>query len=337
VAQRLLHPFPLDAKDLGILRLMGVQPFVDWPRPLDHLKASFFAKRLGISLDTAKARVRRMEESGLIAGYEIYPNFALLGYTAVGFLFRLQQPTAPKTMRDLQSVDGIGNVERFIGSAMCMDIYDRSPAGLDRRVQLVQRLLGATENIRYANYPTIPVPRKLTRLDWRIVLALRGRANRSLAEVAEDLGVSHRTVTRHFERMWEEGSIDTVVRLNTGRAPSVLFTNFLIRFKEAPAPGATKRIHAALDSQWAYCWTPPDRQFANLALGLICHSPSDVQATLDRLHGMPDVAQAEALVSAEMLGNEAWLNEALQRAADEAGPEPPASPMSTSAPPTRVS
>src|SRR5688572_31504992 len=91
----------LDVKDLQILRLMGVQPFADWPRDQDHLKPSYFAKRLGMSPEAAKARVRRMEKDGVILGYELYPNYALLGYTCVGFLFDLERPATAQTMADL--------------------------------------------------------------------------------------------------------------------------------------------------------------------------------------------------------------------------------------------
>lgn len=311
----------MDAKDLKILRLMGVQPFADWPRDPDHLRPSYFAKQLGMSVETAKTRVRRLEKDGIIAGYEIYPNTSHLGYMCVGYLFRLQRPATTQTMVDLQAVDGLGTIERYLGPAIGVDLFEKTQAALDRRVQLVARLLGATSHARYANYPSAPVARPPTRLDWRIIHALRGRATRPLAEVASDLGVSTRTVTRHYDRMWAEGSIDTVVRLNTGNVPSLLFANVFVHFKQVPPAEVTKQLHKVFDSQWAYCWSPPDRDVANLVMGLVFHSPSHMQETLDNIRAMPDVADADILLSAQSTTNEAWLTEAIAQAAKAAPTE----------------
>ena len=312
----------MDAKDLHILRLMGVQPFADWPRDIDHLRPSHFAKKLGMSVEAAKARVRRMEKEGIILGYELYPNFSHLGYMCVGYLFRLGKPATSRTMEDLAAVDGLGIIERYLGSAMGIDVFEKSTAAMDRRVELVSRLLGASAHSRYASYPSAPVGRSPSRLDWRIMLALRGRATRPLSEVAEELRVSPRTVTRRFDRLWAEGSIDTVVRLNTGNVPSLLFANTFVHFKQAPEAAVTQMLHRELDSQWAYCWSPPDKEVANLVMGLVFHSPSHMQETLDRIRAMPNVADAEILLSAQSTTNEAWLTEAMMQAAKSSVDEP---------------
>lgn len=312
----------LDAKDLRILRLMGVQPFADWPRDRDHLKPSYAATQLGLSGEAAKTRIRRMEKEGIIAGYEIYPNFSLLGYVCVGFLFHLPRPATAQTMSDLRAVDGVGVVERYLGAAIRVDLFEKTPDALERRVQLVSRVLGATGHSRYAAYPSNPVARQPTRLDWRIIHALRGRATRPLADVASDLGVSVRTVNRRYERMWADGMIDTVVRLNQGNVPGHLLANVNIRFKDVAPAGVTQRLHAEFDEQWAFCWAPPDRKVANLVMGLVFQSPSHMQDTLDRLRGLPDVADADGLLSAQSSSNEAWLTEEIQRAAQVARDEP---------------
>lgn len=142
----------MDANDLKILRLMGVQPFADWPRDIDHLKPSYLGKQLGMSVVSAKARVRRLEAEGIISGYEVYPNFSLLSYMCAGFLFHLPGPASSQTMRDLQAVDGVGVVERYLGPAIRVDLFEKSQPALDRRVQLVSRILVKDLKARYEEY-----------------------------------------------------------------------------------------------------------------------------------------------------------------------------------------
>jgi hypothetical protein len=63
---------------------------------------------------------------------------------------------------------------------------------------------------------------------------------------------------------------------------------------------------------------------ADLVMGLVFRSPSHLQETIDRIRGMPDVADAEGLLAAQSTSNEAWLTEEMQRAARAALEEAPA-------------
>ena len=84
--------------------------------------------------------------------------------------------------------------------------------------------------------------RQPTRLDWRIIHALRGRATRPLADVAAELGVSVRTVSRRYERMWADGMIDTVARLNTGNVPGQIPEKFYFSIRDDAVAQQVQRV-----------------------------------------------------------------------------------------------
>lgn len=297
---------------------MGVQPFLDWPRDIDHLKPTFFARELKLSPETAKNRVRRMEKDGLIQAFEIYPNLALLGLQRSSYMFQVSDVSAKnRGLRDLDAIEGVGSVENFLGPQVGLEIFHRTPAERERRVQLVCRFLGGATALAYVPQASLPVKEPLSRLDWRIIQALRHRANRPLPNVAKELGVSARTVRRRVDDMWEQGSFDTTVQLDVSKITNHLLCNFHIRFQAEHDPKAVQSFYRAFDSQWAYCWAPPDRNVANLVAGLVFNSPVEVEAALQRVLQIPGVASVEPYVTTSYVSHEGWLDDAIAMKIEE--------------------
>jgi len=65
----------MDSLDLRIVREMGFRPYGNRPQDPEAFKPSYLAKRTGVEPETVKARLARMEETGFIRFYQVYPNF----------------------------------------------------------------------------------------------------------------------------------------------------------------------------------------------------------------------------------------------------------------------
>src|SRR3990170_3117538 len=65
----------MDSLDLKIVREMGFRPYGNRPQDPEAFKPSYLAKRTGVEPETVKARLARMEETGFIRFYQVYPNF----------------------------------------------------------------------------------------------------------------------------------------------------------------------------------------------------------------------------------------------------------------------
>jgi DNA-binding Lrp family transcriptional regulator len=314
----------VDPTDLKIVRLMGIQPFGDWPRDIDHLKPTHHARVLKLAPGTAKARVRRLEKEGVIAGYEIYPNWTQLGLFRASYLFRCPDARVKeKALPALDQLEGVIGVENFLGAEVGMEFCHRGPNELERRVKLTSKLLGDASAVGYVPFPSLPIRAALSRLDWRIIKALRHEANRPLPAVARELKVSARTVRRRVDRMWEEGSIDTVAKLDLARVANHIFCNFLIHFQGERDPETAKRFKLAFDPNWAYCWSPPDRSVANLVMGMVFRSPTEVSEMVRRMQAIEGVGRVEPLVSVSYTSNEAWIDDEIDQKIQTAPAETP--------------
>src|SRR3990170_8059123 len=197
----------MDSLDLRIVREMGFRPYGTRPQDPMRFKPSYLAKRTGVEPETVKARLARMEDAGFIRFYQMYPNFRHFGLHGSAYLFRVpDDDRKAEAIEKVEPIEGLVEIHDFFGPEMCVDVSHRGPEDLSRKLRLLAEFTGDAAPIPFYERQMPSVRRALTPLDWRILKALRRRGRRPLAEVADEVGVSLRTVRRRFDRMAAEGS-----------------------------------------------------------------------------------------------------------------------------------
>lgn len=275
-----------------------------------HTHYPSIAKRLGLSPETVKERVRRMESEGVLVGFEAYPNPRHLGMGLASYLFRV-----PAKVRRNQILDDTTNVEgvtccmTFVGQAVCTDIAHHGPDDLARKVKVLGRLMGDAKPFAMQEYPFPPVARALSELDWRIVQCLRGQGRVPLDEVASDLGVSTRTVKRHYDRMIADGSLDIIARVFPFRAVGVTPFVLHIALEKHVDVAGRAAIVAAFEDNWFYQYSPHDAQFPCVTLQMTSKSAAEQEELRLTAESLPGVDHAETLIPTDMRGSEDWLDE----------------------------
>jgi len=323
----------MDALDVRIVRQLGIQPFAMWPHHPDELKPSALAKRLDVSVDAVKDRLRRMEREGVLHGYEIYPNFRHADFEVSSYHFRLtDEGKRARAAQDAEKVDGVLGITGFLGTDVCVDICYQSPQELQRRMSLLSRLMADAPPNTFFDYPLPPVHRDLSPLDWRILQALRGNARRSLEEVAEAIGVSARTVKRRFERMAKEGAFDVVAKFDPGALRGYTFFLLMVSLRRGSNERELKAILNTFADRWFFSWTPPGAANANLYVTMLSPSFGDVESLRREAETIAGVARAECLVPVEMRMNAAWIDRLIAERASERRPEPAPAPVPETVP-----
>lgn len=213
----------MDALDLRILHTMGYTPWGYRPGSADALRPSAIAEHHDVTPETVSRRIDRMEAEGVIDHYEVYPNPAHLGLDAGAFGLCLDpgEPN-PETLTRVQRVDGVVETIEFRGDVLAVGLAYASPTERDRRLDLITDLLGVDELIHLLDPPAPEPQDELSPLDWGIIEGLRGQADRPLAELADELGTSYRTVKRHRDRMIEEGSLFLVPWVQTAAVEGLI-------------------------------------------------------------------------------------------------------------------
>lgn len=312
----------MDAIDIRIVRELGFQPFASWPHPPDQMRPAALAKLLGLGVDAVKERLRRLHREGIIRGYEIYPNFRHFASAVTSYRFRLaNEAQRARAVQDAERVDGVCGVIGFMGSDLCVDVCHSTPQELDRRLSLLSSLMGDNPPDGFFDYAMPAVVRPLSPLDWRIIQALRGNAQRSLDEVAEDIGVTGRTVKRRYERMVQEGAFDVVANFDPGALRNYVLVLLLLTLRGPVAPGERAAVLGSFDGRWFHAWTPPGSASASLFVAVLAPSFGDVEALRREAQSLSGVERAECLVPVHLHANMGWIDEAIRH---RAGPDPDA-------------
>ncbi len=302
----------VDALDVGILRGMDARPYGPRPKHPDALKASHLATTLGTTHVTVRERIARMEDAGVIAGYQIYPNLGHLGLAASSFLYHANdeslKASALKTAREHGAWVEIHD---FLGTAACIDLAYSDPSALAQARAHLGELFGDAEPRALYDRQMPHVTRPLTNVDWRILRALRGRAKWPLAGVAEELGLSLKTVRRHYDRMAEEGSFFAVPQLDLSRLRGVIpfFLNF---HASGPLSNETTRaVASAYKDRRIHTYQPVDAHLGRLGLMLFAWSIAEMDELRGRGLGIPGVEGVSAWIYRGWDERSSWLDAAI--------------------------
>jgi DNA-binding Lrp family transcriptional regulator len=195
---------------------------------------------------------------------------------------------------------------------MCVDMSHRGPEDLSRKLRLLAEFTGDTAPERIYERHMPSVERTLTRLDWRILKALRYKGRRPLAEVADEVGVSLRTIRRRFDRMATEGSFFVVPAIDPGKAPGMLLYELLFHLNpDAPesVPGQVLRL---LDDRYLYHYVPSSKALGNFDILLYAESSGETEEVRQKVRSLPGVAKVTALVFRAWREYTGWIDGAIE-------------------------
>ncbi len=183
----------------GKVTIAGVDP---------RVSVSRMARLFRTSRARVAARLRAWERSGMLVGYDVWPNPGLLGLAGASVNLRVSNPLAKaELLRRLALVDGALQTLDSLGEWISFQLLGPDPETLQRRIRLLGHLEGVAEVGEVVHWPPISRHPPLTPLDLRIVRALREAPRSSLSEVARRARVSPRTMTDRYRRLLEEKAV----------------------------------------------------------------------------------------------------------------------------------
>ncbi len=310
----------MDALDIGIIRTMGIRPFARWPREVSSIRPAKIARELGTSEQTIRDRINRMESDGVIRGYHLLPNLRHIDLEVETVHWELDEAPDDGTLDRLQAVDGIVAALRFYGPHVCFDIGHTGGDQRRRRAQVVEHLLGDSHDVLWSHDLAFPeVDRDLSTLDWRLIAARRTDALRSATDVADEVGVTPKTVRNRYETMLDEGSIAEYVSVDFAAmrdaVPFILYVWFSADGLDPTSALLDLTGDIRLDHFRA---TGPDPGL--IVTQLVGSNPADVQRIVEDVEGIDGVAKADPQMPTGGFWNEGWLGEIVDaRARSETG------------------
>jgi DNA-binding Lrp family transcriptional regulator len=179
------------------------------------------SEKLGISIPSVQKRIVSLEETGRVLGYTAHISLQALGGCMVVIQGSSTTDFAPDLVDELGKHSSIMTVMCGNQNNLVIGAFLRSISDLDPLVSFIQDvgripepdvlLVSQASDIsctRMSGSKDGPQLSDLTNLDLRIIWALHKDARRSVSDVAAELGVSSKTVSRRLSRMMDNGLID---------------------------------------------------------------------------------------------------------------------------------
>lgn len=192
---------PMDPTDLALCKLLLENSRI----PIREL-----ADKLGLSVAAVHARIQGLRDEGIIKAFTARIGLAPLGVTTV-LVWGISRAVSSERLVEQLRRDGHVYWVAFGGAGLVyVGTYLRSAAELDGIVSFVAKeaeISDPTVGILPAGggLPEKPI---LDRTDSRILRSLHRDARKSIADVAEELGLSAKTVGRRLGRMTAQGSAE---------------------------------------------------------------------------------------------------------------------------------
>lgn len=313
----------VDALDVRIIRAMGIVPYGSRPKGQDRMKPSSLARAVGTSVNTVKARVAAMERAGVIAGYQIVPNLRHLGLAAQAYRFSAENEEGKDAVVEaMRAVDGILEIHDFLGRHVCADVAFRDEADRAAKVEALLKIAPGEPDPPQFYYRTMPpVDGELSVLDWRILKALRWKANRPLSEVAKEIGASVWTVKRRHDRMAHAGSFFAIPLVDPSKAEGIVPFELLLFLKEGAQKGILAAVLREFNDHAVYTNTPSSPRVGHFFVILFARSTGEVNQLQARARKLPGVERVEAMFFRGLHDESRWLDDAIRERAKSPTPE----------------
>lgn len=163
---------------------------------------SAIGRRMGVDAETVRVALNRAKKKGMIQKWRLFLNPELIDQK----IGTMQLEVGDVEMKSqivsrIQLLDGVVHIIDFHGPSLRIIFYFEDESSLRRKLDLIKSISGNHGEIRYWISHLPPVGMKLGNLDWKILKQIMHDPKRDAAEVADEIGVSKRTVNRRLKRM----------------------------------------------------------------------------------------------------------------------------------------
>jgi len=177
------------------------------------------AQQLNISVNAVHKRIRALEGQKVIRKFTAKVSHFAAGNIPIQLYGHTGSEVSQETVKVLGNEEHTYWVALAGGNHLYIGAYLKDIGELDRYVSFISQNSGMSDPtvgiIGFVGQPMTPQPLAqptLSDIDYRIIFSLRNDSRRPMTEVAQELGLSAKTVQKHLDRMVAEGSIELSIQ-----------------------------------------------------------------------------------------------------------------------------
>lgn len=245
------------------------------------------AKRLGVAESTVRDRYAKL--SGFFAGWSYLLNPRLTGQKLGQLGFDVPEFVSKDSlMEKLTLLDGMLNIVEYNGRFAAATFFYPDELGPKKKVDLIRAISGSEGYIfGEFDFPHCDLP--LSRTDLEIIASRQGDMKKPNRKIAEEIGLSARTVKRRITKMVTGGAIWPYPSLNTEALANCVYCDLLLTYSD---PKSRAEAEARILSTMAEYWTFARRLGGYSSINLILPSVPSARAVLESVRSVNGVSMA---------------------------------------------
>ena len=220
-----------------------------------------------MSVSGMHKRIRRLEDDGIITAYIARPSIIALKYLWVAIFGTSNAKSMDVVSKELGQHENIRMVSIAGGKYLYISALLRSISELQEYSSYASRVAQITEpSIGIVNVPYITTPEPLTSIDYRILKTLNRDARKPISDVADDVGISAKTVRKRLNRMIEHKLVSFTIQWTPMYENSYFTLFYLVLNEGTDLNSMVQHLNKKFSQSIAYCLT-----FSNIPhLILLC-------------------------------------------------------------------
>jgi DNA-binding Lrp family transcriptional regulator len=209
-----------------------------------------------MSVSAIHKRVRGLEDDGTILAYIARPSIIALKYMWVTIFGRSKAKSMDAVSKELGQHEGVNMVLIMAGKYLYIKTYLRSIADLQeysRHISNVAQISEPIVGINKVSYMT--TPEALTSIDYNILKTLNRDARKPIVDIAEDVGVSAKTVRKRLNYMIEHNLAQFTIEWAPAHENTYLTLFFLYLNETMNLNSMVQHLTTRFSQPLQYCFT----------------------------------------------------------------------------------
>jgi len=253
---------------------------------LDNSRLTYreLADMTDMSVSGIHKRIRSLEDDGIINGYIARPSIIALKYLWVAIFGTSHAKSMDIVSNELGQHENVSMVSITGGKFIYIKAYLRDISELQEYSSFVSKVAQISEpTVGIVDVPYVTTPEPLTSIDYKILKTLNRDARKPITDIADDIGISAKTVRKRLNRMIESKLVSFTIQWSP-MYENTYFTLFYLFLNEGTDLNSTiQHLNKNFSKNIAYCLT-----FSNIPhLILLC--------TLTRTSKNSQIIQEELL------------------------------------------
>ncbi|MHA2390496.1 MAG: AsnC family transcriptional regulator [Promethearchaeota archaeon] len=206
-----------------------------------------------MSVSAIHKRIKNLEDEGTINTYTARPSLVALKYLLVLIFGTSKAKSLDELSKELGQHESIYRVGVAGGKYLFISAFLRDLSELQEFGSYVSRTAQISEpTIGIVNWPHMTFPEPITSIDYKILKKLNRDARKPITDIADDIGVSAKTVRKRLDRMVENRLVDFSIEWSVQKVS--LTTIFQIYLNEGTNMNSTiQHINEKYYNNISYC------------------------------------------------------------------------------------